>query len=115
MTIWRRLCSDGGQASVETLALLPLVTAAAVGLCGVGVWLRDEHSAESAAASRAVEVIETATLQRSQRSGGSLGASDRVALRHSGGATEVVATSSAAAGFFGIPMNGTARLRWAGG
>ncbi len=85
------IASEAGQATVELLAILPLIVATAVGLGSAGIWLSHKHTAESVAASKAVELLE----------GGS-----------SESRREVVTEVGAGRKIFGVNLAETARLRW---
>ena len=83
--------SEAGQATVELLAILPLIVATAFGLGGGGIWLSHKQTAESRAASNAVKSLEGSTPD-SRR--------------------EVVTEVGAGRELFGVNLAETAKLRW---
>lgn len=100
---------EDGQATVETLAMLPLVAAAAIGLCGGGLWLRESHLSEAAVASRAVEWIEAGDADSRKELAG--GASSGVRLRAVGGRLEARSHRSGGS-LLGISIAPEAELKW---
>lgn len=115
MTFLARASSESGQAAVETLALVPLVIAAAIGLGGVGLWLRDQQVSGSAAASRAIEAVESAEPDGGHASDTRGRGEPRLVLRQAHGVGEVVAKSGSATELLGVSLDGGAKLRWATG
>lgn len=115
MSFLARASSESGQAAVETLALVPLVVAAAIGLGGVGLWLRDQQVSGLAAASRAIEAVESADPAGGQASNSHDRGEPRLVLRQERGVGEVVAKSGTATELLGFSLDGGAKLRWATG
>lgn len=98
---------ERGQATVETLAVVPVVLAAAMGLFSAGLWLREEHLSEAAVASRAIESIASA-----QTTTGSVNDAKGTSLRTVGPIGEA-RTIASRRRVLGVSITPEASIRWA--
>jgi hypothetical protein len=102
---------DRGQATVETLALVPFVVAAAIGLCAAGLWYRQTVTVNAAVASGAVALLEapdTTDLEAARRN---LGTAGDLSLKKGRSAVELTANQRGWE-FAGVSADRSAKLLW---
>jgi hypothetical protein len=102
MRIARCLRGECGQATVETLALVPLVVSVAVGLCAVGLWFEQRQANGAQLADATVRWLESGTSDRGN---------GKVRVKVTNGVAEAV-SSSGQASLLGVSLTSGERLRW---
>jgi Flp pilus assembly protein TadG len=111
VTAWQRASGERGQASVETLAVVPFLVAAAVGLCAAGLWFRQTVESEAAVASAAVALLETPDPTDASVLSRRVGSSRQLRIKRVGRVFEVTAKQEGLK-FAGVTTDRSASLRW---
>jgi hypothetical protein len=104
---------DRGQATVETLALLPFVVAAAVGLCAAGLWYRQTVTVNAAVASGAVALLEAPDPTDIAAARRNLGTPGNLSLKKGTTAVELT-VNQRGWDLAGVSAERSAKLRWVG-
>ena len=106
MRMLRCLRDECGQATVETLALVPFVLSAAIGLCAVGLWFEQSQANGAALADGAVRWLESGAPESV---GKGLGGHVRVKVVN--GVAEAT-TGSVRTSLLGVALTNGERLKW---
>ena len=101
MRFCRSIRGENGQATVETLALVPLVVSAAVGLCALGVWFEQSQANGAVLADGTVRWLES----------GANGRDEKVVVTVTNGVAEA-ATRTGRFSLLGVALTTGERLRW---